>query len=53
MVQTLFVDYVKKFFKAIANGISEKINEKREEPTYLHKAMLRKEYSTDLKWGST
>lgn len=53
MLQTLFVDYVKKYFASLAKTFTQKINDKKEEPTYLHKSMLRKEFSTDLKWDST
>ena len=52
MLQTLFVDYVKKYFSALAKKFTETINDKKEETTYLHKSMLRKEFSTDLKWDS-
>lgn len=53
MLQTLFVDYVKKYFSALAKKFTETINGKKEEPTYLHKSMLSKEFSPDLKWDSS
>lgn len=52
MKESLFIEYVKKIFPKLQT-IIEKINGKRNQTlTYLHKAMLRKEYSADQKWES-
>ena len=53
MLQTLFVDYVKKYFFCFSKKFTETINGKKEEPIYLHKSMLSKEFSPDLKWDSS
>ena len=52
MLQSLFPEYVKKWFTALIVAISETINGTKENPVYLFKQMLRESYSTDLKWGS-
>lgn len=52
MKETLFAEYVNKWFKAIAQKLTETINGKKEAPKYLHTEMLTPEYSSDLKWGS-
>ena len=52
MNESLFSEYVKKFMPVLSKLI-EKINGKRgNQQTYLHKTMLRKEYSADQKWES-
>lgn len=53
MNESLFIDYVKKFFPKLQRFI-DKINGKRGDLTYLHKDtnILRKEYSPDNKWES-
>lgn len=54
MNESLFIDYVKKFFPKLQYFI-DKINGKRgDQLTYLHKDtnILRKEYSPDNKWES-
>ncbi len=52
MKESLFIEYVKKIFPKLQT-IIEKINGKRgNKLTYLHKTMLRKEYSADQKWES-
>ena len=52
MKESLFIEYVKKIFPKLQT-IIEKINGKRNQTlTYLHKTMLRKEYSADQKWES-
>lgn len=51
MNESLFIEYVQKFFPKLTKLI-ELINGKRKELTYLHKTMLRKEYSADQKWQS-
>lgn len=51
MNESLFSEYVKKFLPKLQKLI-ELVNGKRNQPTYLHKTMLRKEYSADGKWES-
>ena len=52
MYPSLFIDYIEKIYPKLSNLI-EKINGKRNNKlTYLHKTMLRKEYSADQKWES-
>ena len=52
MKESLFIEYVKKIFPKLQT-IIEKINGKRNQNlTYLHKTMLRREYSADQKWES-
>lgn len=52
MRESLFIEYVKRFFPKLQT-IIEKINGKRgNQQTYLHKTMLRKEYSADQRWES-
>lgn len=51
MNQTLYPQYVGKFFPVLQT-IIEKINCKRNAPTYLFKERLRTEYSADQKWAS-
>ena len=53
MHESLFIEFVEKFFKPIVGKITEKFNGKKEEETLLHKTMLTEEYSPDLTWGST
>lgn len=52
MNETLFIQYVNKYFKGISKKITETINGEKEAPKYLHTQMLTPEYSADLKWGS-
>lgn len=52
MNESLFVQFISKVFPKLGTLI-EKINGKRNANlTYLHKTMLRKEYSADQKWES-
>ena len=51
MEKSLFAEYIDKLYPKLAAYI-EKVNGKRTQPTYLHKTMLRKEYSADQKWES-
>lgn len=51
MTESLFSEYVKKFLPKLQKLI-ELVNGKKNPPTYLHKTMLRKEYSADGKWES-
>ena len=50
MNESFFVELVRKWFAAISSRITETWNGKKEEPTYLHEKMLKREYSSDLKW---
>lgn len=52
MEQSLFIKWVKSYFAPIVKKISETVNGKKGEPTYLHKTMLKKSYSPTMKWGS-
>lgn len=52
MEKSLFIEYIDKIYPKLGS-IIEKINGKRNNQlTYLHKTMLRKEYSADQKWES-
>jgi len=52
MNESLFIEFVAKFFPKL-QPLIEKINGKRNKPLeYLHKTMLRTEYSADQKWES-
>ncbi|MFQ8804117.1 MAG: hypothetical protein ACLR8Y_02035 [Alistipes indistinctus] len=52
MRESLFIEYVRRIFPKLQT-IIEKINGKRgNQQTYLHKTMLRKEYSADQRWES-
>lgn len=48
----MFIKWVQKYFGPIAKKVVEKINGTKNPLTYLHKSMLSREYSTDLKWIS-
>jgi len=52
MEKSLFPQWVDKYFKSFALKIVEKVNGTKNPLTYLHKTMLRKNFSTTLKWGS-
>jgi hypothetical protein len=52
MEPTLFTAWVAKYFKPLVAKVVEKINGTKTPQTYLHKSMLRKEYSPTLKWSS-
>ena len=52
MLPSLFLEFVSKWFPSLSK-IIVKVNEKRDgKLTYLHKEMLRQEYSADQKWDS-
>lgn len=53
MQSSLFTEIVEKYFRLVIGKITEKFNDKKTEPTLLHKTMLTEEYSADLNWGST
>jgi hypothetical protein len=52
MEPSLFTAWVAKYFKPLIAKVVEKINGTKTPQTYLHKTMLRKEYSPTLKWNS-
>lgn len=52
MEPSLFTAWVAKYFKPLIAKVVEKINGTKVPQTYLHKTMLRKEYSPTLKWNS-
>jgi hypothetical protein len=53
MNPTLFVEFVKKWFKVLAGAITEKVNGGKTSVTYLFKTMLTPKLSADNKWDST
>jgi hypothetical protein len=53
MNPTLFVEFVKKWFKVLSTAITEKINDSKNPTTYLFKTMLTPKLSGDNKWDST
>ena len=52
MEQSLFPTWVDKYFKVFTQKIMEKLNGSTNPLTYLHRTMLKKEYSPTLRWGS-
>jgi hypothetical protein len=52
MEPSLFTAWVAKYFRPLVAKVVEKINGTKTPQTYLHKTMLRKEYSPTLKWNS-
>ncbi len=52
METSIFIEYVKKFFKSVSHGVVNKLNGTENQLTYLHRTMLRKEYSVSGKWES-
>lgn len=53
MNASLFLEYIDKYFRLVVGKITEKFNDKSNNPTLLHKTMLTEEYSADLTWGAT
>lgn len=51
MLETLFREYVQKYFRGLVKKITEKFNDKNKEQTLLHKTMLKEEYSADMSWN--
>jgi len=51
MTESLYTTFIARFFPKLQTLV-EKYNEKKTQPTYLHKEMLRAEYSPDQKWSS-
>lgn len=54
MEQSLFIDEVKKYFPGIAARVIARLNDVTNPatPSYLHRQMLRKKLSTNMKWES-
>lgn len=52
MEKSLFIEWVNKNFKGITVRVVEKLNDSTNPLTYLHRRMLKKEYSVDGKWES-
>jgi hypothetical protein len=52
MEKSLFPAWVDKYFKMFTQKIVEKLNGSTNPLTYLHRTMLKKEYSPTLRWGS-
>lgn len=50
MEKSQFSQYIKKFFKGIALLLTQTINGKEAEATYLYKVMLTKKFSASMKW---
>jgi len=50
MVQSSFIKYIQKYFPGIVINIVEKLNDDKRPLTYLHRRMLRKDFSVDGKW---
>lgn len=48
--QSLFIDYVKKWFPAITVEVVSTQNDSKRQPSYLHKQMLTPEYSVSGDW---
>jgi hypothetical protein len=53
MNPSLFVEFVKKWFKVLAGAITEKVNDSKTPVTYLFKTMLTPKLSADSRWDST
>lgn len=49
----MFAQYVDKFFKGVIDRVTERWNDKKNEPTLMFKSMLREEYSADLTWNAS
>lgn len=52
MVQSAFVTWINKYFKGIVTRVTETLNDTKNPLTYLHKRMLKKEFSVTGKWES-
>lgn len=51
MEQSLYFDYIKKYFPKLVLGVTEKLNGEKEAPlNYLHKSLLGVDYSVDGRW---
>ena len=52
MAQSLFIQYVQKFFPGVVIKIVEKMNDIKRQPSYLHKRMLNPVLNVSGKWES-
>jgi hypothetical protein len=52
MEQSLFIQWVNKFFPGITVRVVETLNDTKNPLTYLHRRMLRKDFSVNGKWES-
>lgn len=52
MVASIFKSFISKYFAAISQKMTAKVNDKEGEPVYLHKQYLRPEFSPDMKFSS-
>lgn len=52
MEQSLFIQFITKWFPGIVLGVVEKLNDTKNALTYLHKRLLRTDYSVTGKWES-
>ena len=52
MEQSLFIQFIAKWFPGIVLGVVEKLNDTKNALTYLHKRLLRSDYSVSGKWES-
>lgn len=50
MTQSSFIEYINKYFPGIVLSVVEKLNDTKQPLTYLHKRMLRKNFSVTGKW---
>lgn len=52
MTQSSFIEYLKKYFPGVVVSVVEKLNDTNRPLTYLHKQMLRPNFSVTGKWDS-
>lgn len=52
MVQSIFSEYAFKYFKSLALGYLETVNGSKDPLKYLHKTLLRPDYSVSGQWSS-
>ena len=52
MLVSNYIAYIKKWMRGIVQATVEKLNDTKRPPTYLHKRMLRPEFSITGKWES-
>ena len=52
MEQSLFIQWVNKYFNKITLSVVEKLNDTKNPLTYLHRRMLKKDFSVSGKWDS-
>lgn len=52
MEQSLFIQWVKKYFPGIVVRVTNTLNDSTNQPVYLHRTMLKEEFSVTGKWES-